>query len=99
MAYLNGVEVTINPRAVRQIATGQELYVFLERIAVELAEDMRAHAPRKTGAGARSIESVVVLTPGGWQAIASWDSAHFYLTFQDQRHPFAEPALERIRYV
>jgi hypothetical protein len=99
MAYINGVEVTLNPQAVREIATGPDLYRFLSRIAVDLADDLQAHAPHKTGAGARSIQADVVLTPGGWVAVASWDSAHFYLSIQDKRHPFAEAALQRLRFV
>lgn len=99
MAYINGVETTVYPRALMAVASGPELHRYLEQIAAELMVTVRAAAPKRTGAGARSIEAETVLTPEGWVAVVSWDSKHWYLSIQETHHPFAAPALEAVRFV
>jgi hypothetical protein len=45
-------------------------------------ERARARAPRRTGAGARSIHAEFVQGAEGWEAHVSWDKEHEYMHYQ-----------------
>jgi hypothetical protein len=92
-------KVTVRHQAVAELARGPELRRHLEQAVTDMALDMQAHAPVRSGAGRRSIKGEVVMTSEGWVGTASWDVAHYYLSFQDKRKQFAEPAIQRVRYV
>jgi hypothetical protein len=93
------VRVTPNPALRLELSHSAALHEYLSRETDALAADMRDHAPVRTGAGRQSIGGQVLMTPEGWVGVASWDVAHYYMGFQDRRKPFAEPALQRVRYV
>lgn len=99
MAQSVTVTVQVNSALPMELAHGPEIHEMLRRAVDALASDMRAHAPVRTGAGRNSIEGEVLMTPEGWVGVASWDAKHFYMGIQDRRKPFAEPALQRVRYV
>lgn len=92
-------DVTINGGAVLYLARSPEMQHLLEQIADAVAQDVRDHAPVKTGAGKDSIEGDAILVDEGWIAAISWDRKHFYMGIQNKRKPFAEPALQRVRFV
>lgn len=48
-----------------------------------VADEARRDAPKNTGAGAASIDSVPYLFPEGWGSQVSWDLAHYYMIFHE----------------
>lgn len=74
--------VVLDQAALAALASDpQVLAVVRAQVAEPLAEDMRAAAPKRTGAGAASIH--VEDDPDGRGLRVSWDRKHFYMGFRD----------------
>lgn len=73
----------------------------LQEIAEPDVEFAQQLAPKRTGAGARSIHVEAVLDGDMWEARASWDQEHYYMRFHEMgtrkmgAHPFLRPAFMR----
>lgn len=93
------VQVRIIPGAVDRIARSMEVHDNVKRIVDDLAEGLRRAVPVRTGAGRKSVTGRVAMGPNGWYGAASWDEAHYYLGILNSRRHFAEPVMDRIRYV
>jgi HK97 gp10 family phage protein len=74
----------------------------VRRVAVQVRDEARRQAPKRTGAGARSIRALVRTMPDGSQEYrVTWDRDHFYMRFSEfgtknkRARPFLTPAAER----
>jgi HK97 gp10 family phage protein len=97
------VSLKWNSRALSGIADSAPVVSHLETIGDQVGRRAQALAPRRTGAGARSIHAEVI-TEGSHRFVAvSWDRRHFYMGFQElgtanmRPHPFLRPAASSIR--
>lgn len=74
-------------------AVADELFAVGNRVAGRAAE----LAPKRTGAGARSIHAEVVGSRDDPEVRVSWDRAHFYMEFAElgTQHEPAEAFLRR----
>lgn len=68
-------------------------------LGVDVANDAAALAPKRTGAGARSIRAeYAAAVDGGREVRVSWDRDHFYMSFAEfgtehqRATPFLRPA-------
>jgi hypothetical protein len=93
------VRVNVHERALAALPYAEETRELLQRVVDDIADLARPAAPRRTGLGARSIQGRTAMTASGWVGAASWDVAHYYMGFQEQRDPFIRPALQAVRYV
>lgn len=92
---------TPNRSAIADLAFDEDTEDFLEdEVGDPLAEKARAGAPRKTGAGAASIQAVVGEDSESSFVDVSWDAEHDYLRHHEEgtedmpARPFLRPALE-----
>jgi hypothetical protein len=87
----SGFRLELDRNAVDDLAFGEEA----EDLALEAGEAVaviaRRLAPKRTGAGARSIQAKSSQDAGGAYAEVSWDKAHEYMRFSNSH--FLEPAL------
>jgi hypothetical protein len=79
----------------------EDLVYATEAVALALeageavAKVARRLAPKRTGAGAASIQARAAVDADGAYAEVSWDKAHDYMRFSNRR--FLEPALRAAR--
>jgi hypothetical protein len=99
MANRAEIKVTPIPGAGMQIARSPEMREWMRARVADIASDLRADAPVKTGAGRGSIASDTALAAAGWEGSAGWDEAHYYMGIQQSRTHWADPAVADIRYV
>lgn len=93
------VNVTFYPQAWDAISRGPELHDFMQGKASDAADELRRFAPVRSGAGRRSITSRAVLGVDGWEGRATWDDEHYYMGILNSRTHWADPAVQRVRYV
>ena len=97
--------VRYHDAAEREITRSPEFRDRMQEIGDVIADDAAEHAPRRTGAGAASIEAVTELGPAGWEVRISWQKPNYYLKFHESgtvhmpARPFLVPALNRARGV
>ncbi len=97
------VRVRIDEAAVAALAADPHVLAGVGQVADQIAQAMAARAPRRSGAGARSIHAEPAPNPvDGFRV--SWDQDHFYMSFQNDgtnhqraRH-FVEDALQRFQH-
>lgn len=87
----------------REILFSGQARDLVDRVGTIIAREAADDAPKDSGAGARSIQSVPRLTPDGWQARVSWTRRHYYLYMHEKgwqyrpAKPFLRPAIDRAR--
>ncbi len=89
----------VNEREFDNLDQLPEALAALLDLGVEVANDAAALAPKRTGAGARSIRAeYAVAADGGREVRVSWDRDHFYMSFAEfgtehqRATPFLRPA-------
>lgn len=96
----SSVEVTVDYDAVDRLTRGSDVYNMLYAASEPVVADARGRAPKKTGRGAHSIHSEMILTKDEWEAVISWDQHHYYMYFHERGtremppHAFLVPALK-----
>ncbi|MET8908386.1 HK97-gp10 family putative phage morphogenesis protein [Micromonospora sp. NPDC004551] len=94
------VRVDVHERAVREVASSEDLRDLLMETGEPIEQRAAGLAPKRTGAGAASIRREPVLDGFAWTVRISWDREHYYMYFHDRgterlpARPFLEPALE-----
>lgn len=82
----------------RQLRYNPDVTSGLERAAKAIRADAREAAPKRTGAGAKSIDYESGHDQDGPYVRISWDRRHFYMQFHEfgtsemNAHPFLRPA-------
>jgi HK97 gp10 family phage protein len=75
----------------------------LQKMGQGIEDDAQVAAPKRTGAGARSIAHELGHDERGSYVRVAWDRRHFYLQFHEfgtskmNAHPFLRPAAEKPR--
>lgn len=94
--------VVLNQAAIDALASDPAVLAAVRaEVAEPVAAAMRAGAPKRTGAGARSIH--VEDLPDGPGFAVGWDPEHWYLRLAETgsehqpARPFARPAAEQFR--
>jgi HK97 gp10 family phage protein len=89
----------VSQRAVQQLRSHAVVRQSLEEGADGVVERARKDAPKKTGAGARSIHKEPIEEDGGVVGYSvSWDTEHDYMRFHElgtedmPARPFLRPA-------
>ncbi len=89
----------VNEREFDNLDQLPEALAALLDLGVEVANDAAALAPKRTGAGARSIRAeYATAADGGREVRVSWDRDHFYMGFSEfgtehqRATPFLRPA-------
>lgn len=97
---MGDVRIVVDQRAVDALAGDPDITAVLLEAAKPVVDDARFRAPRRTGAGAESIQAQPFAEPGEQTVRITWDRNHFYMGFHDlgtntlpARH-FLEDALE-----
>jgi len=94
------VQVNVDYDAIDRLTRSGSTHDMLAAASLPIVFDARARAPKKTGRGARSIHSEMILTSDEWQAVISWDQIHYYMYFNERGtryrppHAFLVPALK-----
>lgn len=84
----------------RQLQYNPDVTSALDDAGRGIADRARVLAPKRTGAGARSIHHEIGQDPGGPFVRVSWDRRHFYMSFHEfgtseqNATPFLRPAAE-----
>lgn len=93
--------VVLHEAAIADLARDPAVLRAVGDVAEQVAQRMRATAPRRTGRGAESIRAEAAPDPRDGFRV-SWDRGHFYMRFnndgtahQRARH-FAEQAAESV---
>jgi HK97 gp10 family phage protein len=92
-----------HPEVERSLLFTSEARDMVDLVGDLIAEQAAADAPRRTGLGADSIQSVPRLGPNGWEARVSWTRKRFYMYFHERgtvylpERPFLRPAQEAAR--
>lgn len=95
----NDVRVVTDERALRALSSSDDMRDLLMEEAEPVERRMEMLAPKRTGAGARSIRREPVLDVESWVVRISWTRDHYYLYFHDRgtvnmrATPFLEEAL------
>ncbi len=89
----------VNEREFDNLDQLPEALAAMLDLGVEVANDAAALAPKRTGAGARSIRAeYATAADGGREVRVSWDRDHFYMGFAEfgtehqRATPFLRPA-------
>jgi len=108
MAHAVSVRTVWNREQIAALKTDPEVLAYVELAAQGLARDIRAVTPKRTGAGAASIQVRPPPRAKGARDVG-WDKAHFYLSFQNNystlgrstnpNFHFAQDALERYVHI
>lgn len=77
------VRVVVHPEGVRELASDPSVEAFMLDVGRRVAQVAASVAPKRTGAGARSIHPEAVHTPDGWEVHVSWDQDHDYMRFHE----------------
>lgn len=93
------VNVTYYPEVIDEIAMGDETRDLVLAKADDAATDLRSEAPVRSGAGRASIKARVERDGTDWVGAASWDDEHYYMGILNSRDHWAEPTVQRVRYV
>ena len=100
MAGLIGFTPSENIR--RAMTRTPQVRTETRRVAVKVRNEARRRAPKRTGAGAKSIRVSSKIVDGAQQFQVSWDRDHFYMAFHEQgasgvrKRPFLKPAADSI---
>lgn len=86
----SGFRLELDRAAIDDLAFGPDAEDLALEAGDAVAKVARALAPKRTGAGARSIRAKTSQDADGAYAEVSWDRAHSYMRFHG---PFLEPAL------
>jgi HK97 gp10 family phage protein len=87
----------------RQLRYNPDVTSSLEKIAKAVVRDAQAAAPKRTGAGAKSITHEYGHDQDGPFQRVSWDRRHYYMQFHEfgtsrmNAHPFLRPAAQKPR--
>jgi hypothetical protein len=93
------VQVVVYEDVIDRMLTSSDVRDMLLDVSHPVVLQARARAPKKTGAGARSIHTQMVLTGDEWEALTSWDQQHYYMRWHETgsrqlpARPFLVPAL------
>jgi hypothetical protein len=90
-----GFRLNLDAAAIDDLAADGDAVSLVQRVGDRVAAKARALAPKRTGAGAASIQARTAVDEQGAYAEVSWDKAHEYMRFSN-RH-FLEPALRATR--
>ncbi len=89
----------VNGREFDDLDQMPEALAAMLDLGVEVANGAAALAPKRTGAGARSIRAEYAAAAGGGREVrVSWDRDHFYMGFAEfgtehqRATPFLRPA-------
>lgn len=87
--------VKVDPKAIALLKTGPGMRSALLQAGQQVAVAAAQLAPKRTGAGARSIRAELVTVNGLPEVRVSWSQDHFYLSFSElgSEHQRAEPFL------
>ena len=85
----------LDPDAIDDLAYDAEAVAMILEAGEAVAKAARRLAPKRTGAGAASIQARVAVDSQGARADVSWDKQHDYMRFSNRR--FLEPALRAAR--
>jgi HK97 gp10 family phage protein len=95
------VEVVVDDRAIHELVVGREVRDMIRDRAVPVERAAKAAAPRRSGWGAHSIHTELVLDGDDWEADISWSWPDAYYMYWHERgsrqmpaRPFLEPALK-----
>lgn len=100
MAGLVGFTPSENIR--RAMTRTPQVRTETRRVAAKVRNEARRRAPKRTGAGAKSIRASSKVVDGAQEFRVSWDTDHFYLGFFEngarnvRKRPFLKPAAESI---
>ncbi len=93
------MSVRVNERAFDNLDQLPEALTALLDLGVDVANEAAALAPKRTGAGARSIRAEYATAADGSREVrVSWDRDHFYMSFAEfgtehqRATPFLRPA-------
>ena len=92
-------ESRINLAALQELERSPEMRAALGRFGAGVARRAAVNAPKRTGAGAKSIDHEVGYDARGLWVRISWDRPHFYMSFHElgtseiTARPFLRPAL------
>lgn len=84
----------LDSRAIKKLGSGRDAARLTQKAGDAVASLARDLAPKRTGAGAASIQARVATDSDGAYAEVSWDAAHSYMRFHG---PFLVPALKQAR--
>jgi hypothetical protein len=93
------VQVTYYPEVIDEIAMGDSTRALLQDKVNDAAADLRSEAPVRTGAGRASITATTERDGTDWVGKAGWDDEHYYMGILNSRDHWAEPTVQRVRYV
>jgi hypothetical protein len=93
------VQVTYYPEVMDEIQGSDDTRDLVLAAADDAATDLRSEAPVRTGAGRASIRARAERDGLDWVGAASWDDEHYYMGIQNSRTHWAEPTVQRVRYV
>lgn len=91
------------PEVERALRFSPEMRDTVDLVGGLIAEQAESDAPKATGEGAGSIQSVPRLGPNGWEARVSWTKARYYMYFHERgtvhlpARPFLRPAQDAAR--
>lgn len=79
-----GSRVIVHQDAIDALTRDPDIVAVLLQDAQPVIRDARSRAPKRTGAGAESIDAQPYAEPGGEQTVrVGWDRNHFYMGFHD----------------
>lgn len=98
---MGDVRLNFDHGEIAALAGEAELIAHTERLGRLVADAARALAPKRTGAGAESIDVWPGRDSAGVYADVGWDRQHFYMLFREfgtstlPEAPHLEPAVDR----
>lgn len=78
------IRVVINDRGIRDIVGSTDVRDLLLEVARPIVDSARVSAPKRSGAGARSIHAEDVLDGFEWTVRIGWTVERYYMRFQDE---------------
>ena len=78
------------------LKTDPEVVAYVDEVARGLGADMRALAPKLTGAAAASIQARPARTQGARDV--GWDKPHYYMSFQENFSTLGSKANSNFRF-
>lgn len=91
------------PEVERALRFSSEMRDTVDLVGTLIAEQAEGDAPKRSGLGAGSIDSVPRLGPDGWETRVSWTRERYYMYFHERgtvhlpARPFLRPAREAAR--
>lgn len=93
------VKTTYYPEVIDEIEMSDDTRLMIQSKVDDAAADLRSEAPVRTGAGRASIRSKTEREGVEWVGTASWDDEHYYMGILNSRTHWAEPTVQRVRFV